>query len=140
MCRKRLDIRDSFPSGMEEYLSTYGWHFSKALCEWAASRMMQKDRTTGKEAHIQAWDKGKTEDILRRYGIDPTRYIGYDHVYVINMARADYYGSSIADEQHLAAFVRDYLADADGYDEVAMTRFYADCIGKGEQIPWSDVL
>ena len=30
------------PSGMEEYLSNYGWHFSKAMCMWAIS--MMKDR------------------------------------------------------------------------------------------------
>jgi hypothetical protein len=29
----RLDARDKFPSGMEEYLARYGWHFSKKMCE-----------------------------------------------------------------------------------------------------------
>lgn len=29
----RLDVRDKFPSGMEEYLATYGWHFSKKMCD-----------------------------------------------------------------------------------------------------------
>ena len=33
MLRQRLDSRDKLPSGMEEYLSAYGWHFSKKLCE-----------------------------------------------------------------------------------------------------------
>lgn len=29
----RLDARDTFPSGMEEYLSNYGWHFSKKMAD-----------------------------------------------------------------------------------------------------------
>ena len=29
----RLDIRDKYPSGMEEYLSHNGWHFNKKMCE-----------------------------------------------------------------------------------------------------------
>jgi hypothetical protein len=29
----RLDIRDKYPSGMEDYLAFNGWHFNKKLCE-----------------------------------------------------------------------------------------------------------
>lgn len=140
MCRKRLDIRDTFPSGVEEYLSLNGWHFNKALCMFAVSRMKKRPDASGKTASITPWDKEKTEEFLSRFGIDTSEFIGYDHVYVINMARADYYGSSVADDQRLALFVRDYLQDPDGYDEVAMTRYYADCIGKGEIIPWEDCI
>lgn len=56
------------------------------------------------------------------------------------MARADYFGSSIKDEQHLALFVKDYIDDSDGYDTIAFTRFYADCIGKGIIINWEDMI
>ena len=125
---------------MEDYLALYGWHFSKKLAEYACARMKRKNLTTGKAEAIPYWDKTKTEEILRRYGMDPAQFNGYDAVYVINMARADFFGSAIADDQHLAYFVKDYLTDVDGYDEVAMTRYYADCIGSGEQIPWEDVL
>ena len=38
----RLDMYDDFPSGMKAYLSAYGWHFSKAMCDWAIS-MMEKE-------------------------------------------------------------------------------------------------
>ena len=31
---QRLDAYDRFPSGMKEYISQYGWHFSKKMCEW----------------------------------------------------------------------------------------------------------
>lgn len=125
---------------MEEYLSNYGWHFSKKLAEYAVSRMKHKNPSTGKSEPVVMLDLAKTEEILKRFGVDCTQYTGYDHVYVINMAKADYYGSSIVDEQHLALFVKDYLDDVDGYDEIAMTRYYADCIGSGQPIPWEDVI
>lgn len=140
MCKKRLDLRETFPSGMEEYLSMYGWHFSKKLAEYACARMKRRNPTTGKDETAPMWDLAKTEETLKKYGIDTTAFISYDHVYVMNMAKADYYGSAIQDEQHLALFVKDYLADVDGYDEVALTRYYADCIGSGLPIPWEDVI
>lgn len=140
MCKQRLDSRTVFPSGMEDYLALYGWHFSKKLCEHAVSRMTRKSPTTGSPERLPAWDRAKVEEVLRRYGVDPSKFIAYDHVYVMNMARADYMGSSIPDEQHLAMFVKDYLCDPDGYDGVALTRYFADCNGCGEQPMWDDVI
>lgn len=46
----------------------------------------------------------------------------------------------MAYSQKCAMYVKDTLEDPDGYDEVAFTRFYADCIGKGEMPEWEDVL
>lgn len=65
---------------------------------------------------------------------------GYDCVYVANMARADYWGSSIADEQHLALFVKDFIDDEDAYPGLPFTRYFADLIGSGTNVPWEDVL
>ena len=134
MCNNRLDARDRFPSGMEEYLSAYNWCFSKKMCEWAISRM--KDRSGSKVSLT----KTEADDILSRYGVTLEHNKAYDYVYVMAMAKADYYGSSIADDSHLAMFVKDYIDDPDGYDGLAFTRFYADCIGKGTPILWEDML
>lgn len=35
----RLDIYDVFPIGFREYLNSYGWNFSKKLCEFAVAGM-----------------------------------------------------------------------------------------------------
>lgn len=134
MCKKRLDIRDRFPAGMEEYLSTYGWHFNKGLCDYAVSRMKKAD-ASGKEVKHEPISKEKVEDILKRHGVDLTKFVGHDHVYVMNMAKSDFF----EDEANLARYTKKYLCDVDGYDEIALTRYYADCIGKGEIIPWEDV-
>ena len=68
------------------------------------------------------------------------RDAGYDACYVANMAKNDFYKRSIADEAHLAMFVKDYVDDVDAYEGMPFTRFYADCIGDGKAIIWEEML
>lgn len=131
----RLDTYDTMPSGMKEYLSYYGWHFNKKLCDYAVSKM----RKTG-EAKIAAYTKENLEQLLKNHGIEIKQAKGYDCVFVANMAKADYLGSSITDELHLLKFVKDYIDDPDGYEGLPMTRYFADVIGSGEVINWEDML
>ena len=135
----RLDAREVFTSGMEEYLSQYGWHFSKKMCEWAVSRMYKRN-SLDKKIPIQSWNKDSVDKLLNKYGVTIENKIGYDYVFAANMCIADYYGSSIIDEQHVALFIKDYVDDPDGYEELPFTRFYADCIGSGVPINWEDML
>lgn len=136
----RLDTNYKFPSGMQEYLDSYGWHFSKKMCEWAVKKMKRKNPQTGKEEPIEFMDLDKTEDFLKKYNVALPEAKGYDVPYSLAMARADFFKSSIADEQHLALFVKDYIGDVDGYPTMPFTRFYADCIGSGIPINWLDML
>lgn len=119
---------------MERYLSAYGWHFSKAMAQWAISQM--KDINGSK---ITMTDKATIETQMKANGIEVESQ-AYDIVYVYAMAKADYFGSSITSEMQLETFVKDYLNDEDGYDEKPFTRFYADCVAKGKPIIWSDML
>ena len=139
MYRERLDSRDTFPSGMEDYLSQNGWHFNKRLCEWAVKQMKKKNQLN-KIDKITPYTKDSLDSMLSANNVVIENNVGYDALYVLNMAKADYHGSSIVEDARLIKFVKDYLDDPDGYDGVAMTRFYADCIGKGIAIPWEDVL
>lgn len=132
----RLDVKDKFPSGMEEYLAFNGWHFNKKMCDWAVSKMRVSDG--GPLKHIYTAES--VETLFEKCGITLKNQFDYDCVYVANMARADFYGSSLADEIKLAKFIKDFMDDPDGYEEIAFTRFYADCIGKGIAIPWEDML
>ncbi len=77
--------------------------------------------------------------MLQKNGIRLKNNVGYDAVYVANMCCNDFIGSSVKEED-LGKFIKNYLDDPDGYPEVAMTRFYADCIGKGIPIIWEDML
>lgn len=135
----RLDVRDKFPSGMEEYLAQNGWHFSKKMFEWVSSNMYKKD-VNGRKVPIQVMQKDAVDELLKRYGINLENKNGYDYVFAANMCKADYLGSSVPDEQRLALFIRDYVDDPDGYPELPFTRFYADCIGSGVVINWEDLI
>lgn len=131
----RLDDREEFPTGLEKYLSMYGWHFSKKLCNFAVSNM-RKD--SGEK--IAPITKEALDLLLAKNNIELDNKFGYDYVFVANMCKADYLGSSVPDDAHLAKFVKDYCDDPDGYNELPMTRFYADTIGKGIPIIWEDML
>ena len=134
MCKCRLDSNDRFPAGMQEYLSAYGWHFNKEMCDWAVSRL--RDWNGNKITCT----KKEVDDMLARHGIVLKNDKGYDRVYATALKKASCWGSSLVDEQHLAMAVRDYLDSPNSYDEIAFTQFYADCIGKGEPIMWEDML
>ena len=139
MYRSRLDSRDTFPSGMEEYLAQNGWHFNKKLREWAVGKMKKKNQLN-KIDKITPYTKDNLDTLLKANNINIENDVGYDALYVLNMAKADYHGSSITEDVKMVKFVKDYLDDPDGYDGIALTRFYADCIGKGEMIPWEDMI
>jgi len=134
----RLDYREKFPSGMEEYLSLYGWHFSKKMCEWATSKMYKK--VMGRNEYIDPMTKERLDALLKQYGITLEKNNGYDAVYIANMCKADFLGSSIRDEGALILYVKDVIDDPDGYEGLPFTRFYADCIGSGTVISWEDMI
>lgn len=133
----RLDSRGAFPEDMEQYLELYGWHFSKKMCQWAVSRMYKK--VGDKKEYIKPYTKEDLDNFLEKQNIKLDT-IGYDYVYIANMAKADFLGSSIIDEAHLVKYVQDVIQDPDAYEGMPFTRFYADCIGAGIPIIWSDML
>lgn len=133
---ERLDYYDILPSGMEAYLAAHGRHFSKPMLEWAVS--MMRDRKGNKGV---ALDKKKFDELMRAYGLSLERSDGYyDGPYVWAMAKSDYMGSSITDEQRLAMFVKDYIDDVDGNKTRAFDEFYINCVAKGVDIPWEDMI
>lgn len=131
----RLDYYDITPKGMDAYLAAHGFHFSKPMLEWAVSMMDHG----GKQQ--KPLEKKEFDDVMRAYGITLKRKDGfYDGPYVWSMAKSDYLGKSIIDEQHLAMFVRDYIDDEDGNPTRAFDEFIANCNAKGVDIPWADLI
>jgi len=131
------------PSGYADYMSEYGEHFSKRMCEWACSMMKAGKKMpdgTIKKERFEPWDKNKVDDLLTRYGIVLENDKGYDKVYVCNMGRADYLGRSVPDESHLAMYIKDVLDDPDGYDGQTFNRFVMDCMGSRTPIMWEDMM
>lgn len=133
----RLDARSSFPSGMEKYLQYYGWHFSKKMEEWAASKMIKE--VGNKKQNITPYTLEDVKSLFTRTGVKLDD-ITYDSVYIANMAKADFFNSSIGDETHLALYIKDVCEDTDAYEGMIFTRFYADCIGSGRPIQWEDMI
>lgn len=131
---ERMDYYEPRPAGMDRYLSAYGWHFSKKLCEWAVSRMRDRQGQA-----LEPTEKSALIDRLKANGLRHT-FDGYDDVYVEAMARSDFYGSSLQDETQLLQYVVDYLDDPDGYNGIALTRFYADCLASGKVILWEEMM
>lgn len=79
--------------------------------------------------------------MLKSYSINIDRSEGfYDPVFVWCMGKADYFGSSISDDMHLARFVKDYIDDPDGSKTRAFDEFYIKTIALGIDIPWQDML
>lgn len=134
----RLDSYTGYPEGMDEYLSYYGWHFSKKMCEWAVSRMYRV--VNERPVSIDPVSKEKLDEILKRYSVKLKKDKGYDAVYVANMCKADYLGRSVKDEGAMVQFIIDTIEDPDGYDGMVFTRFYADCVGSGTPINWEDMI
>ena len=120
---------------MEEYLSEYGFHFNERLYHFAVS--MMRDRSGNP---VQPWDKEKVESFLRSNGVQLKNNLGHDAAYVMMMARADYYGSSLTDEQHLSKYVMDYLDDPDGAKTRAFDEFYIKTVALGIPVFWDEML
>lgn len=132
----RLDYYDILPAGMEAYLASHGRHFSKPMLEWAVGLM--KDRNGNRGLTVE---KKQFDDTMKAYDLELNRKDGYyDGPYVWAMAKSDYMGSSITDERHLALFVKDYIDDVDGNKTRAFDEFYINCVAKGVDIPWKDII
>ncbi len=97
---------------------------------------MMRDRGGSK---IQPKSKEQVSEFLRTHGITLKKDKGYDAAYVHAMGMADYYGSSITDEAHLAMFVKDFLDDPDGTDSKAFDHFVVDCRAKDEPVFWDEM-
>lgn len=122
-------------TSFEEYVDQYGLHFNRKLYEWAVSQMTDRNGN-----RIQPMTKEQVTDFLRTNGVSLEHAKGFDAAYVLAMARADYYGSSIKDDAHLSLFVKDFMEDPDGTDTKAFDHFVVDCRAKEEPIFWEDVL
>lgn len=126
-----LDIYDDRPTSMKRYLKYYGQHFNRKLCEFAVSKMDHGKSPVQRE---------KIDELLNKYSIKLNHNELYDYVYVFNMGNNDFFGSSIADEKHLALYVKDVIDDEDGYDGIVFNRWYADMVCMGIPIEWSDMI
>lgn len=84
--------------------------------------------------------KDEVTEVLKKYGVVLENNSGYDFVYVFHMALADFMGSSINDEAHLALFVKDVIDDPDNEGGNVFRKWYCDMVAKGLSVDWDDIL
>lgn len=139
MKRDSLDIYDELPEDMKDYLRYNGRHFNSKLCEFAVIKMQSRHSSTGERNKLVPISKDTLDSLLKTYRIQIDNNELYDYVFVANMCKADFLGSSIPDEQHLCKYVKDVIDDVDGYDGIVFNRWYADMCRQGIPISWSDM-
>lgn len=132
--RPALDTFDTMPKYMRIYLQNYGWHFNKQLCMYAISLM------TKRGSKLEPVSKEVIDDILQQYNIELSNNVGHDYIFVGNMCKADYYGSSITDDLHFALYIKDTIDDEDAGDGTTMRRWYATMVANGIMIDWQEFI
>ena len=132
--RPSLDMYDNMPKYMKMYLQHYGWHFNKQLCEYAVSLM----KKGGKK--LESLNKDYVDKVLTQNNIQLIKNVGHDYIFVANMCKADYYGSSIQDEKHFALYIKDTIDDEDAADGTTMRRWYATMVANGIMIDWEEFI
>lgn len=125
---------------MKAYLRNYGYSFSKAACEFAVDLMRKENPATKKEEKIEPWTKEQVEEMLKKHSVTLENNVGYNHVYVANMLKADKYKSSIPDEQHLAMAVKDIIDDVDASPRLVFKQWVTHMDDSGIPIEWESLM
>lgn len=86
-------------------------HFSKALAEWAISRMRIRDNK-GNLVKLGAVSFEDAEKILKDHGIGISEECVYDAWYLYNMCLADY-RRSLPERKDIAMYVDETINDPD---------------------------
>jgi hypothetical protein len=89
---------------------------------------------------LESLSKETVDKLLEINKVRLDNNVGYDYVFVANMCKADYYGSSITDDRHVALFIKDTIDDEDAADGTTMRRRYATMVANGVMVDWDDSL
>lgn len=127
------------PEDMKTYLSYYGMNFSKKLYEFAVSNM-RRESADGKMEKVKPITADELKTLLSKHKIEIEHNDLYNALYLAAMVKADYWGSSIEDEEHLAKYIEDTLCDVDAAEGQVLARFLADCSVGGCIIYWEDMI
>ena len=136
--RENFTAYETMPEDLAIYLSHNGPHFNKAACDFAVSQMFKGDEED--EEDITPMSKDEVNYLLKNYKINIKNNKLYDSVYVAAMCKADYFGSSITNDEGLARFIKDTLDDPDGMEGITFNRWIADMKWLGIPIPWDEFL
>lgn len=137
MCKPALDLFDMRPQSMTAYLSNFGWHFNKPLCEYAVSLMYYKEGD--QEKSVPCLSKEKVKELLTKHGI-LMKNVTYDFIYTYHMYCSDLKSKVSLDEKTILLIAKATVEDDDAADGFILRRWIATMTGNGEPIYWSDFL
>lgn len=123
---------------MIRYLRHNGPHFNRRLYEFAVSKMWRNNG--GSKERVEPIGRERYENIMESNGVIVENDMLYDGMYVACMCMADFMGSSISDEKHLAMYVKDVIDDPDAPDGLVFNRWYADMCYNGVPVEWEEML
>lgn len=139
--RVALDLYDEeIPEGMRKYLQHYGWHFTRKACEFAIGLIRKKNAATGKMEKVEYMAKEQVDTMLTKAGITLENNYDYDYVFLANLGKATLFKSSVADEQHLAMYVKDIIDNENIGDGEIMRQWDASMTARGIPVDWYEML
>lgn len=139
--RVALDLYDEeIPEGMRKYLQHYGWHFTRKACEFAIGLIRKKNTATGKMEKVEYMAKEQVDAMLTKAGITLENNYDYDYVFLANLGKATLFKSSVADEQHLAMYVKDIIDNENIGDGEIMRQWDASMTARGIPVDWYEML
>ncbi len=139
--RVALDLYDEeMPDGMRKYLQHYGWHFTRKACEFAIGLLRKKNAATGKMEKVEYMAKEHVDAMLSKFGITLENNYDYDYVFIANLGKATLFKSSIADEQHLAMYVKDIIDNENIGDGEIMRQWDSSMVARGIPVDWYEML
>jgi len=132
-------MKYDIPEDMKIYLSYYGMNFSKKLYEFAVENM-RRESADGKLEMVKPMTLDELKSLLTKHKIEIESNDLYNALYLAAMVKADYWGSSIEDEEHLAKYIEDTLCDVDASEGQVFARYLADCSVGGCIIHWNEMI
>lgn len=113
------------------YLGENGWHFNKKACDYAVRFLKDKDNKP-----IKPISKEEVDQMLQKYAIKLDKSVGWDYVYVANMAKSDMDTSPFSDEKAQAMYVKLVIDDADAADGEIMACWYTKMLFRRIPVDW----
>lgn len=119
----------------KKYISLYGPHFTKDLCEFAVSMM------EGASGRVIPFTKQEIESKLKAQNIILQYNKLEDFVFVANMCKADFLGQAVPnDDRHLCLYIKNTIDDPDGYDGQVFFRWLTDMKKTQTPVDWAEFI
>lgn len=121
-----------------QYMDANQGHFSKALAQWAISRMRTRD-ANGDLVKISSVPLDEVENALDSHGIVVKEESIYDAWYLYNMCLADY-RKTMPEKKDIVSYINETINDPDCKPEAVLACWRAKMDVMGIPIHWERYL